>query len=98
MPNNRQRGGAQTLVIISLVIVAALIFLLTQNTKRPTPGDGDGSDGATQPLVLYCAAGIIQPVQAAADAYEREFGVPIQIEPGGSGKLLSQLKIAPGRG
>ena len=83
MSNNKQRGGAQTLVILSLVIVAALIFLLTQTNKRSTPGDSlDGSaTSAAQPLVMYCAAGIIKPVQAAADQYEKDYGVLIQIEP-----------------
>ncbi|MHC5068730.1 MAG: substrate-binding domain-containing protein, partial [Planctomycetota bacterium] len=99
MMKRRHFGGAQTLVVVSLVVVVALIFLLTLNSRQPTPHDGAGGDGVSaQPLVLYCAAGIMKPVQAAADQYEKEFGVRIQIEPGGSGKLLSQIKVTQGRG
>ncbi|NQT86216.1 substrate-binding domain-containing protein, partial [bacterium] len=45
-------------------------------------------------LVLYCAAGIKNPVSAVAEDYEREFGTKIAIQYGGSGTLLSNVEAS----
>jgi molybdenum ABC transporter molybdate-binding protein len=45
------------------------------------------------PLVLFCAAGLKPPVEETAQEYEHQFGVPIQIQYGGSGTLLSNLRV-----
>lgn len=56
--------------------------------------DASATDAAA-PLVVYCAAGIKPPVEAIAKAYEQErFGAPIQLQYGGSGTLLSNLRVA----
>lgn len=49
------------------------------------------------PLVVYCAAGLKGPVEAIARRYEEEYGVPVQLQYGGSQTLLANLEIA-GRG
>ena len=43
--------------------------------------------------MVYCAAGIRLPVEAAAKQYEEEFGRPIQIDYGSSGELEGRLEI-----
>jgi molybdate transport system substrate-binding protein len=45
-------------------------------------------------LVVYCAAGIRKPLEAVAAAFEAECGTPIRFQFGGSGTLLSQLRVA----
>ncbi len=45
-------------------------------------------------LVLYCAAGIKPPVEKLAREYEKISGVQVEIQYGGSGTLLSGLRIA----
>jgi molybdenum ABC transporter molybdate-binding protein len=45
-------------------------------------------------LFLYCAAGIKNPVAAVAADYEREYGTRIDIQYGGSGTLLSNLRVS----
>lgn len=50
-----------------------------------------------QDLVLYCAAGLLKPVQEISDAYEKQYGVKVRIEPDASGPLLSKLRVAPER-
>ncbi len=50
---------------------------------------------AHQPLVVYCAAGLKAPVEQASAAFTKETSIPVQLQFGGSGTLLSQLKIAP---
>jgi molybdate transport system substrate-binding protein len=47
-----------------------------------------------QALVVYCAAGIRKPLEAVAAAFEAECGTPIRFQFGGSGTLLSQLRVA----
>jgi molybdate transport system substrate-binding protein len=45
-------------------------------------------------LVLYCAAGTSAPVEAARREYEEDYGLQVQVQYGGSGTLLSNLRIA----
>jgi len=74
----------------SLVVLAVVVLLLWRwpgHTELP----------AKEGLVVYCAAGVVKPVEEVAAAYEGEYGVPVRIEPGGSGALLSKLRIAPER-
>ncbi len=48
---------------------------------------------STEPLVVYCAAGLKTPVEETARQYEQEYGVPIRLEYGGSGTLLSKMRV-----
>jgi len=45
-------------------------------------------------LVVYCAAGLKPPVEALVQAYEQESGARVQLQYGGSGTLLSNLRVA----
>ncbi len=54
---------------------------------------GCGRKETTPPLVVYCAAGLKPPVEEIARAYERESGVPVQLQYGGSGTLLSNIRV-----
>lgn len=72
----------------SLVAVLGLVGLLVLNQRRPE------APQVVRALTVYCAAGIKVPVEAAAKDYEREFGIPVQLQFGGSGTLLSNLKVA----
>ena len=47
-----------------------------------------------QSLVLFCAAGIKPPIEKLAREYEQKFGVRIDIQYGGSGTLLSSLRVS----
>jgi molybdate transport system substrate-binding protein len=49
---------------------------------------------ATARLTVFCAAGLKKPVEEAALAFERETGVAVALQYGGTGTLLSQLAIA----
>jgi len=70
-----------------------------QNSDRAQSKNADDESksetGEDDTLLMYCAAGIKPPVAAlAAQFAEEEFGVPIQLQYGGSGTLLSNLQIA----
>jgi molybdate transport system substrate-binding protein len=47
-----------------------------------------------RPLVVYCAAGIKAPVEAAARDYQKAYGVEVQLQYGGSQTLLSGIEVA----
>ncbi len=67
---------------VALSLLAGGFFSSAQAAKKP------------EPLLVFCAAGIRQPVEAAAQAYEKEYGIPIHLQYGGTGTLLSSLKAA----
>ena len=58
-------------------------------------GSQPASQGAGEPkLTVYCAAGLKRPVEAVAAQYREEFGVEVALQYGGTGTLLSQLRVA----
>jgi len=81
-------NSKRTILLTSLGLLGVLIALLWANQSRPK------TQQRTQALLVYCAAGIKTPVEAAARDYEREFGTPIQLQFGGSGTLLNNLKLS----
>jgi len=44
--------------------------------------------------MVYCAAGVKKPVETAAEAYRKEFGVAVSLQYGGTGALLSAIRVA----
>jgi molybdenum ABC transporter molybdate-binding protein len=75
----------------SLGLLIGLIALLWWK-----PGQsGLKRDSKTQtPLLLYCAAGIKPAVEPVVREYEDRYGISVQIQYGGSGTLLGNLKVA----
>ena len=74
--------------IASLLIIAALIYFLL-----PVQ-DFENDISSSKPLIFFCAAGIKLPVEKVAKEYEKEYGVKIQLQYGGSGTLLTSLQVA----
>lgn len=78
-------NATRLLILGSLAAVILLtLFLLPHRS----------STMSRQTLLVYCAAGVKPPVEAIARAYGKEFGVNVQLQYGGSGTLLSNLRIA----
>lgn len=50
--------------------------------------------GSRTQLTVFCAAGLKKPVEEAALAYQKDTGAEVRLQFGGTGTLLSQLKIA----
>jgi len=69
----------------SLVIAAALILSLAMLGRR------SGGDSA-KPLTLFCGAGLRQPTEEIVAAFQRECGVEVQVQYGGSNTLLGQIE------
>ena len=73
------------LAFASIAMIALLTGLLILNNRDP------GIEA--EELMVYCAAGIRLPVEAAAKAYEEEFGVRIRLEYDSSGGLEGKLGL-----
>jgi molybdenum ABC transporter molybdate-binding protein len=71
-------------IIITVVVIAILVGLIARQPEKETADS----------VFLYCAAGIRNPVAAVAKQYEKEYGVRVQIQYGGSGTLLSSLRAS----
>ncbi len=82
------RSAKPYVVLGSAVAFAALVFLLVW-----TGGTRPRQD-SQRPLVLYCAAGVNPPVAQIVKDYQDELGVTVSVQYGGSGTLLSNLRVA----
>jgi len=85
------RGPLLALMLSAVALVGLLVVLFAD------PLRWFASKPNQPPVVVYCAAGLKGPVERIAKEYEAEYGVPVQIQYGGSQTLLAQLEVA-GRG
>jgi molybdenum ABC transporter molybdate-binding protein len=60
-------------------------------------GETSGGRGS-EPLRLYCAAGMTKPVQEIIQQYADEYGVRVEANYDGSGKLLAAIGLPGGQG
>lgn len=74
---------------ILLALAALLVTILIAMQQGRV-----GVQRSDEPLLIFCAAGIKEPVEQTAANYTQAHGVPIQFQFGGSATLLSQLQIA----
>ena len=79
---------ARNILLLTVATVVFLTGLLAWNSRSKRPGEVEGE------MIFYCAAGIKPPVERIAKQYEEEYGVSIQLQYGGSGTLLSNLRTA----
>ncbi|MBD3267290.1 molybdate ABC transporter substrate-binding protein [bacterium] len=70
-------------LVIAVLIIGIFIFDSQQKDIQQE-----------EPITLYCAAGMKAPVIEIAAAYENNYNIPIQIQYGGSGQLLSNLRVS----
>jgi molybdate transport system substrate-binding protein len=78
-------------LIASIAAVSGLILLLIYTGRSPRPGGPPAES-----LLLYCAAGVQPPVAEVSREYESANPVTLQLIPGGSGTLLSEIRVAGG--
>src|SRR4051812_9133415 len=52
------------------------------------------AQAAGEPIVVYCADALRQPLEAIAAAYEKETGQPVRLRVGASQTLLTEMEIA----
>ena len=82
---NVHPGILYTIITLGILTVLFLLLPGRKNANLKTTG---------KPLLVFCAAGIKPPVEAVAREYEKQFGVAVELQYGGSGTLLGNLRIA----
>ena len=105
--SHKNRGTANSFLIvvaaalIMLFVLGILLYLLAKPSQPSGTDQGpqDGTSaaeagGSDDRLFLYCAAGMRSPVEQIVADYERESGVAVQLQYGGSNTLLSQIEVA----
>ncbi len=71
-----------------LILLAALLGGLALWQHRTA-----SRSGATT-LTVSCAAGLQKPIEAIAQQYQRESGIEVRLQYGGSGTMLAQLRAS----
>jgi molybdenum ABC transporter molybdate-binding protein len=90
--------------LVALLVLGLLLYNLGRTTRQQRRdqgaaiGEGAGETAAdadtTGDLFVYCAAGLRSPVEQIVAEYEREYGVAVQLQYGGSNTLLSQIEVS----
>src|SRR5262245_28470836 len=81
-PPRRGTANRAALALLgSVVLLAALVLLLIPTARPP------------QELTISCAAGLREPMEAIRAAYEKDHGVHLTIQYGGSSTLLANLRL-----
>lgn len=80
----------KALLLVLLLLGAAIAGLRWLNPST------DAKPGAarTPDLIVLCAAGLAKPVEKIAADFERETGIHVVVQKGGTGALLSNLRTA----
>jgi len=78
--------GFGSVLAISVVVVGGLFALLYFDKIFGFAGPSE------EPLMIYCAAGLREPVAEVARQYEDKYGVKIEMDYAGSGTLLSKIR------
>ncbi|MGF1578488.1 MAG: extracellular solute-binding protein [Gemmataceae bacterium] len=94
MSQRHLRGGMTNglaIIGISIAVIIALVLVLWQ------PWNNSAQDKIK--LTFYCAAGMSKPVAEIVESYHNKYpNVEIQVNYGGTGKLLSTIKANQGAG
>lgn len=80
----------KNVLIISLVLLA-LIAAFSGCTGND--GSSSGTTSETKEILVYCGAGMSEPMEAVASEFTTETGIEVNYNFGGSGTLLSQMEI-----
>ena len=90
------RMNGLSMALLSVVALAILIVLAFMVTSKPDvmPDAGDGS-GPRAELIIHTAAGLKGPMTELAFAYERAYGVKVDLRFGGSGTLMANIELNP---
>ncbi len=83
------RRFSQSTTAVGLGAIALLAGLLVLLLRPDRSASGGSSN-----LVLFCAAGMRVPIEAICAEFERECGVHVDIQYGGSNTLLNQLQVS----
>jgi molybdate transport system substrate-binding protein len=91
--NQRHKRSARINIASLAFLASAVVLIVLVVLLFWDPWSGHGS-ATKRPLLLYCAAGIRPPVEAAARDYQQAYGVEVQLQYGGSQTLLASIEAS----
>jgi molybdate transport system substrate-binding protein len=86
---SRRFNTSRIIMAAAVVIFVVLSILLFKTEPQPAANNSNG-----RPLILFCAAGMRQPVEAIRQAFEKECGIRVDVQYGGSNTLLNQMQVS----
>ncbi|ADN37523.1 molybdenum ABC transporter, periplasmic molybdate-binding protein [Methanolacinia petrolearia DSM 11571] len=78
--------------IISFILLV-LFAVFSGCTGQGDNGSGSGQAGNTSEILVYCGAGMSEPMEEIASRFTAETGIVVNYNFGGSGTLLSQMEL-----
>lgn len=76
--------------LVALVLLLAALLAGVAFYQRHAAGPA----GSPAPLTVYCAASLKKSLETIAEQYRKDTGVEVRLQFGGSGTLLSGLRVA----
>jgi len=76
-------------ILATVILFAVLLVLMYKTAPQPSSADASG-----RPLILFCAAGIRMPIEEVRQSFERETGIRVDVQYGGSNTLLNQMQVS----
>jgi molybdate transport system substrate-binding protein len=77
-------------VPVRIALIGAFLLL----SQGVWAAQAESGATAKKTLMVYCAAGLKNSVEAIAQAYEKETGTVVELQYGGSGLMLSNLQVS----
>ena len=85
----KQLNTSRIIRVTSVVIFVVFSVLLFRTEPQPAANNSNGRS-----LILFCAAGMRLPIEAIRQAFEKECGIRVDVQYGGSNTLLSQMQVS----
>jgi len=84
----------KNLVALVLLLAALLAGVAFYQRRASVPEGANGATAPTAPLTVFCAASLKKSLETIAEQYRKDTGVEVRLQFGGSGTLLSSLRVA----
>ncbi|MHC1630382.1 MAG: molybdate ABC transporter substrate-binding protein [Methanoculleaceae archaeon] len=82
-----------SIVFIGLMVCAALFACGCTGSQPSAPTTPVATEETGESLLVYCGAGLREPMDEIASLYEERYGVQVNYNFGGSAQLLSQIGL-----
>jgi molybdate transport system substrate-binding protein len=92
MKQRLPRTGSIHVAWMTFLASVAILALMVVGLRWISVNDSETH--ASQPVLVYCAAGIKEPVEIAARQFEQATGVQVQLQFGGSQTLLANIEVS----
>lgn len=89
----KRRGAAAWPIVAMVASLLILALLVASLVERPAPRES-GQRPVESPLIVYCAASNRSVFEVVRKDYEKEYGVPLQVQYGASESLMASADVS----